>query len=214
MVFIFYSRSCPTRMEVKTKPEGEDEEDRLVSELKRRLEDEDLTPEEKLRLLTDSLNSETLTSCCSHSKSCSFHNKSTSECVFSGVSCGRRSELGGRPREQRWADPPEVPAVPERRAGSLCPRSASQQAAGQPERWGHSRPPDQVTSEDTFTLRVYLKVDGDATPVCVSAAPAVWGRSLAAAPRPFISSSCPRSWTPCCHWLLSWWPELMWGAAV
>ncbi|XP_030608730.1 IQ calmodulin-binding motif-containing protein 1 [Archocentrus centrarchus] len=43
-------------MEVLTKPEGEDEEDKLVSELKRQLEDEDLTPEEKLTLLTEGLN--------------------------------------------------------------------------------------------------------------------------------------------------------------
>lgn len=48
-------------MEVKKKPE--EEENELVLELKRQLENEHLTPVEKLRLLNDSLNSEGLTSC-------------------------------------------------------------------------------------------------------------------------------------------------------
>lgn len=48
-------------MEVKKKPE--EEENELVSELKRQLENEHLTPVEKLRLLNDGLNSERLTSC-------------------------------------------------------------------------------------------------------------------------------------------------------
>lgn len=48
-------------MEVKKKPE--EEENELVLELKGQLENEHLTPVEKLRLLNDSLNSERLTSC-------------------------------------------------------------------------------------------------------------------------------------------------------
>lgn len=40
-------------------PEGEEEE-AMVSELRRRLEDEELNPEQKISLLNDSLNSETI----------------------------------------------------------------------------------------------------------------------------------------------------------
>lgn len=41
-------------------PQGEEEEEAVVSELRRQLEDEELNPEQKISLLNDALNSETI----------------------------------------------------------------------------------------------------------------------------------------------------------
>lgn len=74
--------------------------------------------------------------------------------------------------------------------------------------------PGNLRSQLHFKLRIYLKEDGDPTPVCLSAAPAVWGWSLAHTLRLFIGSSCRQSWMLCCHWLLSWWTKRRWEAMI
>lgn len=57
-------------------PQGEEEEEAVVSELRRQLENEELNPEQKISLLNDGLNSETISHhirLTSVSLSCLFH---------------------------------------------------------------------------------------------------------------------------------------------
>ena len=122
-----------------------EEEEALISELKRQLEDEDLNPEQKLHLLNNGLDSETTVKIPPCLPVCI-----RVEDMIYLISPVRGAELGGCADEQQRIDSGQVSVVSQRRPESLRPGvlAASQQAAGQLGRCSHTRLPHQVRSKE------------------------------------------------------------------